>query len=293
MAAMEVLTYDCLNCCLQQIVSVADMLGLSGPAKERVVRESLAYLSGADYTVCTPAVMGGLWEVLTRHADTDDPYRAIKDRCNGEAMKMAPAVRERISLSSTPFETALKYAIAGNLIDFAMQQAFTLDEQNSRIDALAAAPFAMDHSGQLKTALMKADSLLYLCDNAGEIIFDQLFLAEVKREHPGLHILCGVRGKPVINDAVMQDAAFAGMDAVAELIDNGDGAAGTVLAHTTPAFQEAFRKADVVIAKGQGNYESLGGADKENLFFLFMVKCKPVADAVGLPPMSVVCMRNN
>ena len=236
--------------------------------------------------------MGELWQVLTRHADTDDPYRAVKDRCNAEAKKAEAMVREKIQRSDLPFEIALKYAIAGNLIDFAMQGEFSPEEQNARIDALAASPFAIDHSGRLRAALEGAKTLLYLCDNAGEIVFDKQFLMEVKRELPDLRIFCGVRGKPVINDAVLEDAAFAGMGEVATVIDNGDGAAGTVLPHTTPAFQETFRTADVVVAKGQGNYECLGGVDKEALFFLFMAKCKPVATAVGVPPMSVVCLQN-
>ena len=289
---MEVLAYECLNCCLNQIMQVTEMLGFDPATREQVVRESLSFLSAADYSQSTPAVMGDLWRVLTRHAYTNDPYGEVKALCNREAEKMAPQAEREIRSSRDPFATALKYAIAGNLIDFAMADCISPEEQNARIAGLVEKPLSVDHSAPLREALSKGKTLLYICDNAGEVVFDRLFLSEIKRQFPSLCITCGVRGSPVINDATMADALEAGLDRTATLLDSGDVAAGAVLSRASRAFQIAFSEADVVITKGQGNFESLGGVVKDNLFFLFMAKCKPVADALGLPRMSVVCLQN-
>lgn len=289
---MEVLTYECLNCCLNQIVQVTDMLGYDRPAKEQVVRECLAFLSAADYSRSTPVLMGGLWQVLVRHGKTEDPYAAIKAHCNREAEKLIPMAKKAMGQADNPFELALKYAIAGNLIDFAMADCVQTAQQNREIMRLVRSPFTIDHSPALRNALQQAGTLLYICDNAGEIVFDRLLVETLRQLFPGLSITCSLRGKPVLNDATMEDALSVGLGEVADLTHSGDIAAGTDLQGVCPDFFERFWQADVIIAKGQGNFESLMGVKKERLFYLFTAKCKPVADALQIPRKSIVCLQN-
>jgi uncharacterized protein with ATP-grasp and redox domains len=269
------------------------MLGFDEIAqRDRHARKRIAFLSGADYAGCTPESMGELWELLLRHADSDDPYASVKLLCNSEALKMEQRTREAIRSSGDPFTTALKYAIAGNLIDYGLEHPVTVEEQNRQIDSFAAMRFAIHDSAALKDALKNAKRVLYLCDNAGEIVFDKLLIEQLKRAFPQIEPTFAVKGKAVLNDATRTDALEGGLDSVARVIDNGDGAPGTVLRRTSEAFQAEFAAADIVISKGQGNFESLNNVEKENLFFLFMAKCNSICQVVDAPKMSIICLKS-
>lgn len=286
------LIYECLTCIIAQVLTVAKMLGFSEEKKEAAMRESLAYLSGANYEGCTPESMGELWTLLLKYGDTDDPYATVKSLCNREAMKMESHVRQAIQRSDDPFFCALKYAVAGNLVDYGLEHPVSLEEQNRQVDALAATPFIQDDSASLKSMLKSAKTLLYLCDNAGEVLFDKLLIEEIHREFPQIAITCVVKGKPVLNDVTITDAMEVGLDAVARVIDNGDGSPGMVLHRTSETFRAAYAQADVVISKGQGNFESLLDEERESLFFLFMTKCEAICRMVGTPKLSILCLQN-
>jgi len=287
------LQYECLSCIISQVLTVTGMLDFNETDKEAAMRDTLAYLSRADYEGCTPESMAELWGILLRNSDNNDPYAQIKSRCNMEALKMEQSAREAILASADSFVMALKYAIAGNLIDYGLEHPVTVEEQNRQIDSIVQTPFAIDDSNALRSALKTAKSVLYLCDNAGEVVFDKLLIEYLKREFPQIAPVCAVKGSPVINDATMTDALEAGLDSVARIIDNGDGAPGTVLHRTSEAFQSAFWAADVVISKGQGNFESLNGIKKENLFYLFMAKCDSICHIVHTPKLSIICLKGD
>lgn len=286
------LQYECLTCIIAQVLNVAKMLNFDEAHKEAAMRESLAYLSGANYEGCTPESMGELWELLLKHAETGDPYAAVKSLCNREAMKMETHVRQAILASSDPFVRALKFAVAGNLVDYGLEHPVSLEEQNRQVDEIAATPFTVDESQALKDTLRNAKTVLYLCDNAGEIFFDKLLIEEIRREFPQIEATCVVKGTPVLNDVTMADALEVGMDKVARIIDNGDGCPGTVLHRTSETFLQEYAAADVIISKGQGNFESLTGQPKENLFFLFMAKCDAICQIVGTSKLSMLCKKN-
>ncbi len=269
------------------------MLDFNEADKETAIRDTLAYLSRADYEGCTPESMAELWKILLKNSDNDDPYADIKSMCNAEAMKMEQSSREAILAADDSFIMALKYAIAGNLIDYGLEHPITVEEQNRQIDQIVQTPFALDDSVSLRKALKTAKHVLYLCDNAGEVLFDKLMIECLKTEFPQIEPVCAVKGSPVLNDATMKDALQVGLNTVARVIDNGDGSSGTVLHRTSESFQSAFYNADVVISKGQGNFESLNGVVKENLFFLFMAKCDSICKIVNTPKLSIICLKSD
>lgn len=133
-------------------------------------------------------------------------------------------------------------------------------------------------SSELKEALSTAKTVLYLGDNAGEIVLDKLFIETLM--HPNLYF--AVRGAPVINDATLDDAQYVGIDAVADVISNGYDAPSTIVDRCSPQFQELFNKADVIISKGQGNLEGLLEKTDKQVYFLLMVKCDVIAEALGV-----------
>ncbi len=139
--------------------------------------------------------------------------------------------------------------------------------------------------------ILNAKILLYLGDNCGEICMDKILLKKIKELNPNVKILFGVRGKPVVNDSISIDAYAVGIDEYAEVIDNGDGSLGTVLKRTSPEFKEVYKKADVVIAKGQANYECLSEENK-NIYFLLMTKCDVIANDIDVEEKKMICMKN-
>ena len=286
------LQQECVACIIAQVKNVTKMLHMSAPIQDAAMKDTLDYLKFVDYESCTPESMGDIWRIMLGHIGDCDPYAAIKSRCNLEAMKMVPSTREKIARAGEPLAVALKYAVAGNLIDYGMEHPVSIEEQNAQIDAIARTPFAIDNSDRLTAALVRAKTMLYLGDNAGEIVLDKLLIERIRLMYPSLDVSFVVKGSAVLNDVTRADADEVGMGEVARVIDNGDASPGTVLPRTSEAFQKAFAEADVVLSKGQGNYESLSGVKKDDLFFLFTAKCDTVCVEAGVPKLSIVCMQN-
>ncbi len=149
-------------------------------------------------------------------------------------------------------------------------------------------PFAINHVERIRQRLAEARTVLYLGDNAGEIVFDKLFIETF--HHPNIWYV--VRGTPVINDATWRDADQVRMEEVAQVIDNGYDAPSTLPEKCSPAFQQLYNEADLVISKGQGNLEGLIDASRRNIFFLLMLKCDVIADRLGVKKGGFVCAEN-
>ena len=283
------LNLNCILCNLKQVLTVTDFAGLDDCRKELVMREVLEYLQATSYKRSNPEVIRGTWEIITRQLGDTDPYAAIKRAYNEKMLSLTPAIQNVIDQAADGFFAALKIAITGNLIDFVARQ--SLDEKLllEKISTAEEQRLAVDDSKKLYEKLKTAATLLYLGDNCGEIVIDKLFIEQIKRDFPSLQISYGVRGQAIVNDVTAEDALQVGMGEVAEIISNGDGSLGTVVAKTSAAFQQAFYAADVIIAKGQGNYESLSEIDRDAIYFLFMAKCEPVAKALGVNKLSIVC----
>jgi uncharacterized protein with ATP-grasp and redox domains len=170
-------------------------------------------------------------------------------------------------------------AIAGNIIDLAANSSYDLWATVQRV---LDQPFAIDDSEAFRDALASADTLLYLADNAGETVFDRVLIETLERP-----VLYAVKGGPVLNDATMDDALAAGLDEVADLVSTGSDAPGTVLGTCSAEFRRLYEEAQLIVAKGQANYETLSG-EGERLFFLLQTKCPVIAQDVGVPQGGVV-----
>jgi len=214
-----------------------------------------------------------------------DPYRQIKDGFNRMALKLYPTFRGWVGSSDNPMETAVRLVIAGNVIDFGVNSHLSETEvRESVMDGLSA-PLDGDVE-EFSLAVSRAERILYLADNAGEIVFDRLLIEQLP---PG-KVTVGVRGFPVINDATLVDAEVAGIPQVAEVIDNGSDAPGTILDDCSHAFRERFDEAELIIAKGQGNYETLSEVNKA-VYFLLKAKCPVIARDIGCGVGSMVLRR--
>ncbi len=208
-----------------------------------------------------------------------DPFAAVKKQCTEAALRMYPRLREKIASAKDPLFTALQTAVAGNIIDFGVETHFDLEED---LDSMMNQQFTLCHYDDFKQELANAERILYIGDNAGETVFDRLLIETMAK--PVTYV---VRHEPIINDATLEDARAAGLHGVAELLSSGSPAPGNILPLCSDEFFVHYRQADLIISKGQGNYEGLSEEDR-SIFFLLKVKCKVIARHIGIAEGSTI-----
>ncbi len=283
---------DCRECYEKQMRELAALCQLDDATLERMLAIKDEVLAGMGGERIRPDRMGELLSRVTPLLGTDDPYRDIKREYNQLLLDREKDCADRILAADGPFQLALRYAVAGNLVDFGGKNTFTREDVTSLIDRVPEIAFAIDDSEVLLDAVRHARSIMYLADNCGEIVLDKLLIEQILRENPGARVTYGVRGGPAINDVTLDDAEQVGMADVARVLSSGVATPTTVLSASTEEFRRAFFDADLVISKGMGNFEVLiDGCDREDVYFLLMTKCPLVTDLVGVPLMSFVCKR--
>ena len=174
-------------------------------------------------------------------------------------------------------QTACKLAIAGNAIDLGAQEEY--GNVNTIVEESLSCTLNFDDYKRFKQSIKNASSILYVGDNAGEVVFDRILIEQIESINSN-QIVYVVRGKPIINDATIDDAVRIGLDKVANVISSGSDAPAIILSQSSPELNDIYDAADVIIAKGQGNYESLCDGPG-NIFFFFKVKCPVIARDSG------------
>ncbi len=279
---------DCIPCFVAQALSAARHVSDDGIMHEQVIRDVLRFAADIDLRQPPPSMGQRIHRRLRELADSDDPYRESKGRFTRLALDILPACEARLDGSDDPFELAVRYAIAGNVIDLGPNSDLTEDAARTFMLTAADVPLTGDIE-ELRSAVESASDILYIADNAGEIVFDRLLIERLPRGA----VTVAVRGAPVINDATIEDADASGIHDIADVIDNGTDIPGTILEECSSEFRERFNRADLIIAKGQGNFETLNNTDGRPLFFLFKVKCPLVARRSGFDEGAHVIARNN
>jgi uncharacterized protein with ATP-grasp and redox domains len=267
---------DCIPCFVRQALDASRLATDDEQIHEKVVREVLRLAVDLDMSDSPPAIGQQIHRLIRKLVGQNDPYHEIKRWFNNLALKLYPELRKQIISSDNRLETAIRLAIAGNIIDFGVNGSVNESDLNKAISESLEAPFDTGEFQSFQNAIEKADEILYLADNAGEIVFDRLLIEQLPYEK----VTVVVKGKPVINDATMEDAVAAGLPRILEVIDNGSDGPGTILKTCSQAFRERFEDADLIIAKGQGNYETLSEVDK-NIFFILKAKCPVIARDLG------------
>jgi len=278
--------FDCIPCFVRQALDSVRLVTDDEEVHERLLREVLRVASEMDLRQSPPAMGQRIHRLIRRLTGQSDPYREIKDRSTRLALGLYPKLRARVHASSRPLETALRLAIAGNVIDMGVNAHFDESHLHEAIEDALVAPL----DGNVRAfaeALSGARGILYLADNAGEITFDRLLLERMPVEK----VTVAVRGFPVINDVTIADTQAAGIPGLVEVIDNGSDAPGTILDDCSAAFRRRFDQADLVIAKGQGNYETLGDVPKD-IFFVLKAKCPVIARDLGCQVGSLILRRS-
>jgi len=216
----------------------------------------------------------------------DDPYKKIKQKSTSLALGIYSSLKENVAGAKDRLLVAAELAIAGNIIDYGAKNSLNIEEEIARIVKKEYAVIKHENKAlfnyeKFKRDLDSARVILYLADNAGETVFDRILIEEIKHHDKSKKILYAVKEKPVINDALIDDAIASGIGASAEIFSSGSQIAGNVLKYCNSGFKKIFKNADMIISKGQGNFETLS-CSKRSIFFLFMVKCDVIARHVCL-----------
>ncbi len=270
---------DCYPCFLIQALKTSRMATSDEKKIRSIMNEVSAAITQFPSAASPPEISRKVYGIISRKTGINDPYRKIKQRCTKQALSLLPEMKMLIAASRDRLLTAIKLSIAGNVIDFGANADFDLKKD---IDKILYQEFAINHYRQFRRALDKACRILYVADNAGETVFDRLLIEELRKP-----VVYAVREKPVINDALREDALNAGIDEVAEIISSGSDAPGTIFKFCSKEFQRIFRSADLVISKGQGNYETLSG-ERRPIFFLLKAKCRVIARELGIEEGGIV-----
>ena len=266
---------ECIPCFTRQAAEAIAQTVDDPPRRETLLRKILREISEADWQGSPPVIAQNMHRIIRRELDCRDPYYEIKQRMNATAQRILPALREAMENCPDRLEAAVRLAIGGNLLDAGAKTQIDIDDLPQHMNAIWNRPLQGDVRALFKAAA-EARHILYLADNAGEIFFDRVLIEALP---PG-KVTVFVRGAPIINDATLEDAMAAGLPEIAPVFDNGSDAPGTLLEDCSESFRTAFDQADMIIAKGQGNYETLSDTTRP-VFFLFVVKCPVIAAQVG------------
>jgi len=270
---------DCYPCFLRQALEAARYAGASESSQQVVVLQALDLLSRIDPTSTPPEIGDQIHRLVRQESGHEDPYRDAKNASTRQVLALVPRMTSLLAQADDPLEIAVRLSIAGNIIDLAIDRTYDLW---SEVERVLAQPFAIADLPALRAALTRARQVLFLADNAGETVFDRLLI-----ENLGVPVIYAGKGGPILNDATLDDARVAGVDRVAEVVSTGSDAPGTILARCSDTFRQLYDDADLVIAKGQANYETLSTAG-DRTFFLLQTKCPVIARDAGVPVRSIL-----
>jgi damage-control phosphatase, subfamily I len=270
-------TLNCIPCFVRQTLDASRTVTDDPAVHEQVVRDVLRWMSEMDMSLSPPALAQRIHRRLRELTGIADPYRKEKDQHNQMALALLPGLRAQVAASDDPLMTAANLAIAGNIIDLGAKSGLAETDVHEALLHAAEKPLEGDCE-IFRKEVAQAKTILYLADNCGEIVFDTLLIEQLGPQR----VTLAVRGMPIINDATLEDAVTAGLDQIVPILGNGSDAPGTVLDDCSDEFKNAFESADLIVSKGQGNFETLSDCGK-NIFFLLKFKCPVVAESVGLP----------
>ena len=266
----------CVPCLINQGLNAVRKLGLGEEREKEIALRSLKFLSQFDSLDRSPAYYAYFIQKIVKElAGTDDPFKEQKRTANEIAVKLLPEFERELESIEDRLAYAIKLSAVGNFIDFAIRGDLNVEED---VKALMSSDFVVWDYERFRTVISDSRSVLIVGDNAGEIAFDKPLvktLLEMEKE-----VVYAVKGKPILNDATYEDAMEVSMTELCKVVDNGSDKVGTWLEDCSEEFLEVFWNSDIVISKGQANFETLNDVDR-NIFFLLVAKCEPIARETG------------
>jgi uncharacterized protein with ATP-grasp and redox domains len=269
---------ECAACFIRQAIEAGKMITCDKNVLSQIIAEAQKLVDDMDMTQTPPLTGMRLYRMIRNITGVNDPYYEYKRNTNRQLMDMIDRLRLEIQQAADPFMAAVLGAASGNMIDCGINGQVTDEQIRLAFHDIHEAELA----GEIETfrrEVERAENILYLADNSGEIVLDRLLIELL----PMGKITLAVRGKPIINDVLMEDAVEVGLTDMVRVIDNGSDAPGTILSECSENFRQAFAAADLIISKGQGNFEALSDMTGKNIIFLLKAKCDVISRHIGLP----------
>ncbi len=267
---------ECIPCLINQGLNAVKKLNLPKEKEIEIAKRSLKFLSQFENFDKSPAYYAYFIQKIVKEiTGNDDPFKELKKLANKKALEIFPYIEEEYEKSEDKLKYALKISAVGNFVDFAIRGIFDPIEE---VKKLLGKEFRIFDYEIFKEKLNGSRTVLIIGDNAGEIVFDKILVRALKEL--GKEVIYGVKGKPILNDATMEDAKEVSLTKECKVIDNGSDKVGTFLEDCKKEFVEVFYNSDIVISKGQANFETLDGVDRD-VFFLLVAKCNPIATEVN------------
>ena len=282
--------FKCYDCIFKLILELSEKLGGSSNEKKKALaNEMLCHFTDiSSKGGSPPELLAHIWgEISVRESGCFDPMAEIKHNSTQLALKLLPKLRQMVAAAENPFDAALCLAAAGNIIDYGINRDLDLSTVEQSIVSIMDQPYDKEAARELKNRMDNAKSILYMLDNCGEAVIDRLLMEPYKEK-----LTVGVRGKPVLNDVTPADAVESGID-FAPVIHTGDATAGISFIRSEKSFLEKLHSVDLVIAKGQGNFESMEHIFKRPVFYLFRAKCEVITRLLNCPRNSIQIIPRN
>lgn len=272
---------ECISCLVRRQIEryPADA---SDSDKIRYMQSVLREVALADDTMSAPEIADGIYKIQRRMFGINKDFTEIKRHFNDLMTALAPEITEKINRSDEPLKAAVQYAMTGNYIDFAAMDSVDENKLRELLKKAADDPIDEIEYERLKRDLESASNIVFLTDNCGEIVLDKILIETALKLNPALDVTVIVRGEPVVNDATIEDAEQTGLTELARVIGNGNSVAGNCLNLISEQARRIMEGADVIISKGQGNFETLQKCGM-NVYYIFMCKCKMFADRFNVP----------
>ena len=294
---MGMRTYlECIPCFFKQAVEASSFVGSSQRQVRALLNELAKNVPSISLAKSPPEMGRIIYGLVRKHTGKADPFAKVKRDSNRIAMREYGLLKEKVRHSKDSLLTAVELAIAGNIIDYGVAARLDVAKEVNRIlsqerKAIKREDQRLFNYKRFKRVLKKSKDILYIADNSGEIVFDKILIEEMMRLYPDKSITVSVKERPIINDATMKDASECGIDKIVKVISSGLDIPGTVLELCSEKFLSVYRDSDMIISKGQGNFEALE-EKKKDLFSLFMAKCPVVARHLRCEQGSIILYYN-
>jgi hypothetical protein len=267
---------ECLACLAGQAEATAALCSDEPAVRERVAREVGKLLPRLDPLLPPPENAVVMYALIARITGVADPYRLLRSQSNRMGLELRERILARINGSRDPFRAAVHHAVAANIIDYGAGHDF---DAIGVLDSCLQNSLHIDDTAEFKADLCRrpGQKVLYLADNSGELVLDALLIGHLQKM--GCEVTLAVRGSPILNDATMADVEECGLAGVCRVITTGAGCPGIPGDGCSDEFRAVFAESDIIISKGQGNFETLTDVDRP-IYYLLTVKCPAVAGQI-------------
>lgn len=263
---------ECIYCTIKKADSLFSQHETDEDKKLKFMKQVFEIISMSEKNDTSPYLNAKIMRLLNSQLNLSDIYYEIKKEYNKLVMSMEDEILNNINNSNDRLLTALKYAMVGNFIDFGAMDKVDINELKNIIKEASKQIVNNNEYNNFLEEIKNAKQIVYIVDNSGEIVFDKIIVKLIKEMYPNIIIDVIVRGKPVHNDATIVDAEEVGLCSIVNVIENGTDIPGTQLNEISLKAKEKIDNADFIIAKGQGNFETLFGCGK-NIYYIFLCKC--------------------